>query len=87
MTGIGSLAAIGLALLVPATTYAQGYPSRPIRMILPSAPGGLPDIQARLMAAIGSIPVGGTAEQFAEHVRSETAKWAKRIRSAGIRLQ
>ncbi len=49
MTRICLLAALGIALLVPAMTHAQSYPSRPIRMILPSAPGGLPDIQARLM--------------------------------------
>jgi tripartite-type tricarboxylate transporter receptor subunit TctC len=39
------------------------------------------------MAAIGSIPVGGAPEQFGEHVRRETAKWAKVIRAAGIRPQ
>jgi tripartite-type tricarboxylate transporter receptor subunit TctC len=36
-------------------------------------------------AAMGSTPVGGTPEQFAEHVRRETAKWAQVIKSAGIR--
>lgn len=43
-----------------------------------------PEVSARL-AAIGSTPVGGTPEQFAEHVRKETAKWAKVIRFAGIK--
>lgn len=37
------------------------------------------------MAAIGSMPMGGTPEQFAEHVRRETAKWALVIKTAGIR--
>jgi len=37
------------------------------------------------MAAIGSIAVGGPPEQFTEHVRRETAKWAQVIKSAGIR--
>lgn len=50
MTRLISLTTAAFALLVPATTCAQDYPVRPIRMILPSAPGGLPDIQARLMA-------------------------------------
>jgi tripartite-type tricarboxylate transporter receptor subunit TctC len=43
-----------------------------------------PTVSARL-AAIGSVPVGGTPEQFGAHVRAETAKWAKVIRSAGIK--
>ena len=43
-----------------------------------------PAVSAR-MEAIGSIPVGGTPEQFAEHVRRETAKWAKVIKASGIR--
>lgn len=50
MARLISLITAAFALLVPATTCAQDYPVRPIRMILPSAPGGLPDIQARLMA-------------------------------------
>lgn len=36
-------------------------------------------------AAIGSTPVGGTPEQFAEHVRKEMAKWAQVLKAAGIR--
>lgn len=60
MRGRVSLAAVGLALLLPATGYGQDYPNRPIRMILPSAPGGLPDIQARLMAAELTKQMGQT---------------------------
>jgi tripartite-type tricarboxylate transporter receptor subunit TctC len=36
-------------------------------------------------AAQASTPVGGTPEQFAEHVRRETTKWAKVIKDAGIK--
>jgi tripartite-type tricarboxylate transporter receptor subunit TctC len=39
------------------------------------------------MAAIGSIPVGGTPEEFAAHLRRETEKWARVIKSAGINPQ
>lgn len=34
-----------------ATAHAQNFPHRPIRMIIPSAPGGSPDIGGRMVAA------------------------------------
>ena len=35
----------------------------------------------------GATPIGGTPEQFAEHLRKETEKWAKVIKAAGIKPQ
>jgi tripartite-type tricarboxylate transporter receptor subunit TctC len=40
------------ALLLPALAFAQAasYPSRPVRMIIPAAPGGNPDLLARMLS-------------------------------------
>ena len=61
---IGMLAAIVLALgTLPAR--AQVYPSRPIHLIVPSSPGGSPDVLARLI----SVPLG---EELGQPVIVET---------------
>jgi tripartite-type tricarboxylate transporter receptor subunit TctC len=44
------LAAVGAALLSVATASAQTWPAKPVRIILPFAPGGSTDLQARLLA-------------------------------------
>jgi tripartite-type tricarboxylate transporter receptor subunit TctC len=42
-----------------------------------------PQIRDRL-SADGAVPIGSTPEEFAAYIRSETAKWAGVIKSAGI---
>jgi len=38
------------------------------------------------MATDGLVAVGGTREQFAAHIREETAKWAKVIQASGAKV-
>ena len=43
------------------------------------------DMKAR-MTSDGLVPVGGSREQFAAHIRSEITKWAKVISASGARV-
>jgi tripartite-type tricarboxylate transporter receptor subunit TctC len=45
----------------------------------------LPDIQQRLVD-LGFDPLGGTPEQFAANIKSETEKWARVIKTANVKL-
>jgi len=45
-----------------------------------------PDVRERL-SALGTEPTGGTPEQFAETIRNDTARWAKVVLDAGIRIE
>jgi tripartite-type tricarboxylate transporter receptor subunit TctC len=46
----------------------------------------MPDVRERLVG-LGTEPVGGTPEQFADYIRDEIAKWAKVVKATGMELQ
>jgi tripartite-type tricarboxylate transporter receptor subunit TctC len=55
-----ALAAFSFAAAAPAPVSAQTYPSHPILMIVPLAPGGSTDVLGRIMAKGMSIALGQT---------------------------
>jgi tripartite-type tricarboxylate transporter receptor subunit TctC len=60
MKGIRSLllAAASLVLALTATAMAQDYPTKPVRIVVPFAAGGLNDVAARLVAQHLSEKIG-----------------------------
>mgnify|MGYP003460866983 CR=1 FL=1 len=55
---LGGLLALATALGAPAGALAQDYPSKTIKIISPSAPGGPTDVSARIIADRLAQPEG-----------------------------
>jgi tripartite-type tricarboxylate transporter receptor subunit TctC len=50
---VGSMLAVSLS-----TAWAQGYPSKPVKLIVPFAPGGFTDVVARILGQKLSVSMG-----------------------------
>ena len=72
-----------VGLVVPAATPRDvvGLLNTEIARILQS-----PEMKERL-AAMGATPGGGSPEQFASYIRSETEKWAKVVKAAALKAE
>lgn len=51
MRCIRSLLLLVIGALAPAQAHAQGYPAKPVRLIVPFTPGGISDLLARALGA------------------------------------
>jgi tripartite-type tricarboxylate transporter receptor subunit TctC len=58
MNMIARRALLALALALPSAAFAQGYPARPIKLVVPYAPGGGADGVARIIAKRVSEQIG-----------------------------
>jgi tripartite-type tricarboxylate transporter receptor subunit TctC len=64
-----------------------GTPREIVALVQTTAARALaqPDLQKRL-AADGAEPVGSVPEAFGSYIRSETEKWSKLVKAAGVRV-
>lgn len=80
-----------LAGVLTPMVYAQDYPNRPVRFIVPFPPGGGNDFigrffaEAQKLAIDGVAPAGGTPAEFSALIKSEIAQWRTVAMRAGVK--
>lgn len=60
MRALGTISLLALGVLQWTNTQAQDYPSRPVKIVIPYAPGGSTDILTRIMANKLTLRLGQT---------------------------
>ena len=92
-----ALIPVCIGMRLAANAIAQGYPSRPVRIVIPLSSGGttdvpggiiaqrLPDVQ-QLLASFGMEATPTTSEEFGAYLKSEYDKWGRVVRESGATL-
>ena len=52
------VSAVSLSMLAMGTAFAQAYPSKPVKLIVPFAPGGFTDVVARILGQKLAVSMG-----------------------------
>jgi len=87
---------LALSALAPAAqAQTEKWPNKPVRMIVPLAPGGGTDIIARILKQPDVLaqlrtdslePVGSTPAEFARAITRDIATWKKVVKAGNIKV-